>query len=602
MIDEIIERIKEAGKSHQPYILFFDDKRKKNRPDYYKTYRHVCELAEAAAPHLIKGQFPERLFLNKSPGQTKEEFNYSKENFRQTTLPIGMDYITTISRCFANLDSSIIVPDKELLEYVTYGIKEFNSLNNWIISNLPLLKTLDPNGVISVTPGFKIYQNADGEKIISSEMNEPQPVYYESYRVVYHKEEEYIIIDINDYSKKRHTELNYRIIDRNYYYEAVYNISSREVSIVPYYEHGWGYLPAQKLKGVPRYIDGELVWQSQFHFITDMLDSILINSSTLQNIIFKCGYPTRVYIGKKCNHILRSSEGIEMRCENGKINNIDTGSIMNCPSCNGTGYADRFSEMHDYIIQPPSGMLGEGETKVTVNPFSYVAPDTDIVRFLEDHISKTEEKARKILHIQNSNSEIKGSENLTATGMVIDNKQMFAFIKPISDQLYDTVKFIYDGIAWMRYKKDFNIQVLKPKDFDFKSEKDYMATIKMAYESGAPSFIIHNLIERYSYNYFSNSVQAQKATRLIFATDRLIGMNNDEVQFYYIKGQVEDWEILIHQSPFSLIDELLEQDDEFLDREDAKAKLIELAKSKAAESIATPSPEERINKVINGQA
>lgn len=601
MKPEIIDRIKQAGKAQQPAILYFEKKSKK-KPEYFKTYKLVCDLAEGASPHLIKGIFPAKLFENKSPGQADAEFNYSKDNFRQNTLPIGMDYITTISRCFASLDSSINIDDKDLLEYLNYGIREFNSINNWITSNLPLLKTLDPNGLISVMPGFKTYQTEEGEILISSEMNEPQPVYYESYRVIYFKDEEYCIIDITEYQDKvKPKEMRYRVIDQEYYYDAVYNISTREVTWKPYYEHGWGYLPAQKLKGIPRFIDGEIVWQSQFHFVTDILDSILINSSTLQNVIFKCGYPTRVYIGKKCNYTMKSSDGIQMVCEGGRINNLDLGKYVSCPSCNGTGYADRFSELYDYVIQPSSA-TSEGETKVSVNPFSYISPDTDIVRFLEDHIAKLEEKARKILHIQSSNSEIKGTENMTATGMVIDNKQMFAFIKPISDQLYDTVQFLYDAIAWMRYKKDFNIEVNKPKDFDFKSERDYMATIKMAYESGSPPFIIHTLIERYAVNYYSSSVVAQKATSLILKADRLIGMNNDEVQVYYLKGQIEDWELLIHQSPFNLIDELVSQDENYLDAQDAKEKLIELAKTKAQESISTPSPEERINRIISGQA
>lgn len=600
MRQDYYEIIREVGKMNQPAIMYFD-KNKKKKPEYYKTYVMACKMAEAAAPHLIKGLFPTELFRSKSPGQTEQEYNYAKDNFRQTTLPIGMDYITTISRCFANLENAITIDDRDLKEYLMYGIKEFNSLTNWITSNLPIIKTLDPNGVISVMPGFKTYVNELNELRISSEMNEPQPVYYESYRIVRFREEEYIIIDTTDYGVKKRNELTYRIIDKLFFYEAKYNIATKEVNVVPYYEHGWGYLPAQKLKGIPRFIDGELVWQSQFYFVTDLLDSILVNSATLQNIIFKCGYPTRVYIGKRCTHSIRSSEGILMTCENGKINNIDTGSYMNCPACNGTGYADRFSELHDYIIQPASSALNEGETKVSVNPFNYVSPDTDIVRFLEDHIAKTEEKARRILHIQSSNSEVKGTENLTATGMVIDNKQMFAFIKPISDQMYDTVQFLFDAIAWMRYKKDFNIKIDKPKDFDFKSERDYMATIKNAYESGAPPFIIHNLIERYANNYYSNSLRAQQITGLIMTTDRLIGMSNADVQIYYLKGQIEDWELHIHQSPFSLIDELLSSDEAALDKPDMKERLIALAKEKAAVSIATPSPEDRINRIINGE-
>jgi hypothetical protein len=602
---QVIRRIAEAGRLKGrslgyagvlQALLERDSRRRKPKlPEYSLTHRLACELAEAAAIHLVKGTFPEKLFMSKAPGQKPEELEYARSNYRQVTLSIAMDYLNVIGRMFNDLSSCVTVSDAEAMEYLNTGIREFNSLNNWITSNLLLFKTMDPNGVVMIEPGLQLTTNEQGEMVISGEQNRPQPKYVATERIVYYHDDEQVIIDTTPEDERK--TYTFLFIDRQAYYTARYDVQTRSVQMDLYYEHEWGFLPAQRLKGVPRFIGDEIVWQSPFHYVTDLLDAILVNYSTLQNIIFKCGYPTRVYIGRRCTYEKDYGDGVLRRCEGGIIINPELKQDV-CPKCNGTGLMDRFSELHDYILMPPSGM-SEGETKISFNPFMYVSPDVEIVRFLNEYIAMLEEKARRILHIHTSNSLVRGSENMTATGMAIDNKMMYSFIRPVAEQAYDTVRFLYEGILWMRYKDEsISVTVRLPREFDFRSEADYIESLRQAYQAQLPPFVIHQIVERFVNNYYSHTEQAQQITRLILQTDRLIGLTEEQIGIYYAKGLIEDWEVLLHQSPLQLIDELIRTDEAFLTSPDAVSRLIELARKKAAETQLTPPPGSNLARVL----
>ena len=71
-------------------------------PNYYTGYLEAVSNFEHIRVHGEKGVFPEHLFVKAAPNQEEEEFNYAKENYKQTTLPVFTDFINTINRSFTD--------------------------------------------------------------------------------------------------------------------------------------------------------------------------------------------------------------------------------------------------------------------------------------------------------------------------------------------------------------------------------------------------------------------------------------------------------------------------------------------------------------------
>ncbi len=618
LVKSVTGKIKSKWFSSQFTSLKKDKKEYKapDYPDYYSTYGLAVELAECNRYHAEKGVFPARLFSAKSPYQTPEELNYIKDNYKQVTLPIAVDFVNTISRAFNEGNYSIkYKQDKPkyekntLQDYLETGINTYGSLENFFKFMFPTIKTIDANGVIAVKPLYiPTVENEQGEKVISSTvLYEPQPVYYDCSKVVGYKEEEYCLIDVTNYNQKGTTNIYYyELYDAENIWQIKYDSTNKQESaftISLYFNHGWGQLPATKVKGIPRLIDGEVVWQSVFSFATDILDLVALDNSTLTIAKHKCAYPIRVYEGKKCQfqHTSKDTQGTVSTCNNGKVWDSVLGHDINCPACQGIGLVDRFTPLHDFIVEPNSKLDDPGSgTKV---PFQYVSPSSEILKFLEDSIAKNEERARKILHIQNSNSVIKGTENLTATGMTLGDKSTSAFIKPISDQMFDVWEFIIDAIGWMRYKEDYQKPVIvRPKSFDFNTEFDYIVEISNAAKAGLPPVMIHAIIERYARSHFFKEEASMKSLQLIIEADRLIGLSNDDIIISMGKGVVSGWEKIIHDSGITLIRSLVEENPKFFEQDLPKQKqdLIDMAKKIEKENKPQTNTKDAITEVLGG--
>lgn len=540
-------------------------------PDYYSGYRMAIELAEANRVHIEKGYFPYRLFAFKSPHETDEELTYIRNNYKQTTLSTAIDYINTTQRAYNEGNYSIhygkdddqyVTAGLTLQHYLETGIETFGSLENYMKMFFLTIKAIDANGVIAIKNDFEYSVDGEGNKTVSTTaLNEPQPIYYDCCKVVAFDEEKYCLIDLTKYEipdgkkkKKQQTPVLYfELYDTVAVYHITYKVSDQTSTIEVYDKHDWGKLPVQKIKGIPRQVENEIIWQSPFSFASDLLDLVLIDESTINLSKKKCAFPTRVYVGRPCEFQYKDSEGMISSCSGGRVYDSVAKTTIACPNCNGSGLVDRFSPLHDFILNPGDGFQ-EGQKS---NGFQYVSPDPRILEYLRMEISINEERAKKILHLQTSNSQIKGGENLTATGMTLDEKAMNAFVKPISDQVFDMQQFIIEAIAWLRYKRDVDVvTIIKPRTFDFKTEYDYINEISQGIKDGLPAIMVYEIVKRYLKSHFYTEDNISKAFNLFMATDLLLGIDNATIELENTKGIIANWQVILHNSGIPLIDQL----------------------------------------------
>lgn len=562
-------------------------------PVYYPNYPVITDYAERIAVHAEIGKFPEKLFIKRSPNQEQKEFDYVKENYKQVTLPVYVDYISTVTRPFHDANWNIDFLEDEaqyketsLQNYVQKEIKTHGSVENFVKFIVSQRKAVDANGIIAIKPHAVFVKEGEnaGEYVIDPDrLNEPIPVYYPSKKIVAWSDAEYAMVMLDEKSLVDYAGKKERIGYMFEFYddENIWVISQTgkyidyTFSIDLYFNHEWKRVPVTKLMGVPQVSEQGVIWQSPFIYVTDILDLVTLNHSNLQMSINSCVYPYRVMVGDVCEW--KDTEGNP--CCDGSITD-GKGGTYSCTSCHGTGLKSRISPLGVLLLKPKT-RLEDGDSTFSQKPLEYISPEVTTLEFLENKIAKDEAKARQILHLHTSNTEVKGSENMTATGMTLDMKALYAFVKTVSDQTFGIWEFIVDAIGHMRYGAQYKKpKFTYPTTFDFVTESDIIAQLKAAVEGGLPPFVIYSIIYRYLQTLYFNDQKTAKIFNLIVRTDRLLTLSNEAIALKMARGVVHDWEDILHTSAINFVNELIDENPNFLEQDlpTQKAQLIDKAK------------------------
>jgi len=571
----------------------------------HDLYKDSVELAEANSYHAVKGIYPTKLFAHRSPNQTQKEADYIESNYKQHTLPVFLDYMNTIQRPFADGNWGIDysedseaykTADLTFQSYVENDLPIYGSLETFVKGILPAIKTIDANGFIGVRPEEIEYElNEENEPIVSNELYKPTIYYYPSKDVIEYKHNEYYLFlscdkSVVEFGGKQVKEGNiYELYTPNAIYFIVQygrkqdNLFKAEL----FFEHNLGECQVHQLKGIPVLKGDDILWQSPFSYATDLLDLVATNANFLQALVNSCVFPVKVMFGSPCE--FKDLEGFI--CTEGRI--IGNGIEKTCPSCNGIGLKSRISPLGTLLLNP-STKFAVGEEKSTQDPLKYVSPEIHTLDFIDKKVASDTDKARKILHLQTSNSEVKGTENLTATGMSLDNKAMYAFVKPISDQIFEIYEFCLNAIGEQRYGESFQgVAMSYPKTFDFKSSEDYLIDIGNAIKNNLPPAFVQLLLLQYINSYYGDNQKSTSMFKLVMSADRLFGLSQDEINMKLARGTVAKWEDILHSSVLNFINDSVTDDDNFMDKdiEIQIEALQSMAKAKADEINATAQPQ-----------
>jgi hypothetical protein len=126
--------------------------------------------------------------------------------------------------------------------------------------------------------------------------------------------------------------------------------------------------------------------------------------------------------------------------------------------------------------------------------------------------------------------------------------------------------------------------------------------ISMAIKNGLPPFVVHTIVLKYLKTLFYNQLESASAFNLIVQSDRLLTMNDDELQLGLSKGIVADWEVILHDSAVSFVMELQRANPRFFEQDlnTQIQQLTDIAKLKANENRALrpTSPQNNINTIL----
>jgi hypothetical protein len=596
-------------------------------PDFYPNYKTAAKNAERIRIHSETGKFPESLFMNRYPNQSDAEFAYMKANYKQNTLPAFVDYISTITRPFSdgnwNIEygeekQSLVSSGLSFQDYVEMDIEIVKSLKDFVKGILPSIKSVDAMGVIGVKPEtiYTIRNEETGEVIIDdTQMVRPQPYYYPTLQVLSDTlyDDDYFIVEATEKSmveyggtkqKKGHI---FEVYDEESIWRAeqVGKFTDYEFEVFIYHYHGSGKIQANRLKGIPQFLNGGYLWLSPFIYACDLLDRALVNDNYLNCSNANTMFPYRVQIGNPCEFKQQDNDGVIATCDNGKM--MIGGNYINCPQCKGSGLRDRVTPGGVMLIRP-SDSQQDGDVKVSGNAMYYVSPETSSSEFMLKKIEMDLSKAYEVIKAkrvaQATGLGIDPGKG-TATESILDVKAQYGAVKLFSDQAFSLYDFMLNSIGWQRYGNDFSKPILiAPTSFDFNTEADYLNQINAATTANVPPPVIGKLIQKYLETIYYNQKKTAKVYDLISVTDRLFTLKQDDILMKLNRNLVAPWEVILHDSALQFVDQLQMENADVemcsvddctkgffaLEFKDQQEKLIQMAKDKTdAIKNVTPS-------------
>jgi hypothetical protein len=541
-------------------------------PEYWSGYNYAAKMYDSILPHSRSDVYPEHLLSVRAPNQTDAQAQYIKANYKATTLSVFEDFRATISRAFADQNWSIkyngeIDPrfgEETFQQYVNNEIEKFGSLEMFVKNMLPTLKLVDANGIIAIEPeDIEYFDEENGqEQMISNELLRPMPKYYNCKNIVGQKFGEYYLVICDDHSyvkvgsKMEESGIVLELYDQNAIYRIEQVGKKSDMTFgepVLYFQHNLGYVPCIKLMGAPQLINDEIAFQSPFITAVPLLDQVVLDESYLQMSKATSAFPFMVALGEICEFIDREGN----KCNDGQIFDPVNGGYRTCGSCSGSGVKSRFSPTGMLLIKPRTS-LSEGDTGLSGEYLKFVSPPMDTLIFLRSEIEQQMAKSRRILHLPSSDESGTIGEASTATGSLNKMRSLYAFIKPISDQLFTIYEFCLVTIGNMRYGELFGgVNLVYPTSFDISTPSDYLSVISEGMKAGVPPSITFSNVYNYIRAIHYTDDETSAIYDLIINADELLLMSNADVLARLASGTVEKWQDVLHNSAPQLVMELI---------------------------------------------
>jgi hypothetical protein len=574
-------------------------------PEYWSGYNYAAKMYDSILPHSRSDVYPEHLLSVRAPNQTDAQALYIKANYKATTLSVFEDFRSTISRAFADQNWSIRYSpelderfgEETFQRYVNNEIEKFGSLEMFVKNMLPTLKLVDANGIIAIYPDDIEYLDEEEfeEPVMGNELLRPMPTYYNCKNIVGQKFGEYYLVISDDHSyvkngsKMEESGIVLYLYDSMAIYKIEQTGKKSDMTFsepVLYFQHNLGYVPCIKLMGSPQLINDEIAFQSPFITAVPLLDQVVLDESYLQMSKATSAFPFMVALGEICEFVDREGN----RCNDGQIFDPINGGYRTCGSCSGSGVKSRFSPTGMLLIKPKTS-VSDGDTGLSGEYLKFVSPPMDTLTFLRTEIEQQMSKSRRILHLPSSDESGTIGEASTATGSLNKLRSLYAFIKPISDQLFTIYEFCLVTIGKMRYGDLFGgVNLVYPTSFDISTPSDYLAVISEGVKAGVPPSITFSNVYNYIRAIHYTDEETSAVYDLIINADELLLMSNADILARLASGSVEKWQDVLHNSGPQLIMELIR---DFIPTEGAQRFLdqpmsdqITQLRAKAAEKIA----------------
>jgi hypothetical protein len=498
--------------------------------------------------------FPESLFKNKFPNEDEDVFKYRKDNYQPVTESDWNRGIVNYDRVFNPQNYDIDWKDDE------YFTKEYprGPILSHYKSVVKGKKLEDPNAVIALW--IENQNAADNiERLPTDIIYHADKVLQETKEFIFLMSEEKSIV-FSGQNRRKIGFIFYLYDDAKIYkITQIGKFNDYKFDIEVWFDHDFGYVPAQRLKGHIFEINGIIYYKSYANSAVPPLNIKAVNNSTLQASVQRHAYLDKWEIDDECpNH----------NCQNGVefvSNEEQTEEIKRtCTICHGT--------CRNLKNKGPLGIkkvIKESDEPIDASlipPMGYIEKDPTILQFLQDQIDLQEVNSFLYLGIDISNTNAKGTE--PALSKIVDRESLENGLTLFSGEIWDTLRFnvkfcndARDVLNTRKIKDDPDIK--DPKTFTIRTEKNLTEEFNEAKDlpDAYRSVIFKQLVKAR----FGTATFLQLTLKLKQLVDRLFLANSKDLSIKKAQGTAQAWEIVLHDSFDSYVARELTKDETFLD-------------------------------------
>jgi hypothetical protein len=458
-----------------------------NIEDVLKLLRNTAgEHSPADISIYYNDEFPSRIYKEKHPNLTEEEYNYIKKNYRNPVKSLFGKALFTIKKIYKDGNFSIITEDEEAISDLTNM-----NLLNWFKNIYTDSTIIDPNLLLTFhVKATELKVNSDG----SIAQNERLPIYpyIVSYSDIIYKDKNTLAFYIKGDYDLNIVLMNYK--DGVLLYEQ-YNINTLKdnKNIKPTFSIPFRNLKESKFwrngDGVKKIIDNELEVESYFAQAVPVLDDIIFNSIDRSAIEARFNFPTRWYYAESCD-----------TCSGqGTIHEFDEHNKpceVHCHKCQGTGKTNDFGIFRDYKLPMPRAGF-DGETTLPNPAVGYVSPPQEPQKYLTERIKEDKDVAFDWLGINYSNSNAKASE--TALGKMIDREELYSSLDSYLRDFGVTMQWFIDIFVDLKYpeKQDLSVVLKLYSNFKTTSSAEINLMFTQLLSENAPMNVVRPLLKEY---------------------------------------------------------------------------------------------------------
>lgn len=548
-------------------------------PIYLDAIRHRNEVAV----HAVKDTFPYNILRDKAPNQTEPEWKWQKENYQSCTLKTW-GRAENKTKIIANKQNySIEGWDKEQKKYFYSDYPTYHNLESYIFDVVRKKKINFPNQVLLVRPEVIPYKEVEGGFIIDqSEQIKYIVDVVNEFRTASFKEGKHLLVicdkQVNIESRRFYQfdfydDMNiYKIVPTGYSDgKIIYDIQF-------ILEHGWGYLPAQKLKGeIQESIDGNVLYYSIFsNAIPDLNDATRLNSnlSISEN---GAAFPTRIRVVDKCSY----KDNNNNACMDGKV--WSNSAYSNCPSCDGSGTDKGISVAGEIQVKMYSSHLAGQATQLPMTPpMTYVSPPVDIYTHLDSRIKQKMANAFAFMF------ESENADAGTATGKQLEKEEFYSSLIQFSNELFNLLHFSIEAIGFFMFNDSFVMPTIRrPVYFNFRTPADITKEVTDAKTNNMPDSYIKKLLEEYGSTRFNSDEEIEEDTELLIYTDRLWNKDDATIRLM-INSSVTVLESIVHTSFTTLVEQCKNENEDFDELDIEKRKVLVFEKAQLIVDELTP--------------
>ena len=559
--------------------------------------------------------FPDRMFKQKAPNETDAEFEYRKKTYRNNTKQDWNRAVGLLNRLWNEQNWSLKFNDDEALysnnSMPSYIYKDYPRGGNfieWFKTTATKAKANLFNGVIAVKPELVYIVGEDGEYIIKDDnyvvddtvLPEPVAYVYTPEQVLDFQDEKFALILLTEKSpvklarNSNQEKMEGLVMD---FYDDVYIYRIKQFGVksdytfetTVYFQHNLGYLPVDKIKGIPLGRDdnnGYQLYKSLFYDAIDLLDTALYDFSTLQ-----CSKVAHAFL-ERWEYVDECSAGCSDYLRDGVYRLPDGDDYKVCQSCNGKGTSSKKGVFNTFQIRS-KGLTVSGDDAISPPPAGYIDKDPSILEFLKREIQDTIDKAFVMANIP-----ISGQANgNSATEAKIDRDELIVALMMEATQLFHMLNNTLYYIGGMRYGSSYKGHVItKPTDLSIMTAYDLTQEIKEADKQ--PSIIKAQLQREYVNARFSgDTAEMQELITVVEYADALLYMSDESIRTNLLAGTLAKWQVILHNSIVSFIKQKTTETPNYLEGDLATIKTD--LESMAKQMEASISPRTGANTILD---